>query len=353
MTKKQHYMTKEERYQLEALRKAKISVSEIARILGFCRQTIYNELRRGEYEHDYGWYSKKQYSADKAQQIHDYMQTGKGRTLKLGNDYAYAEYLEQMIIDKKYSPAAALAAARKEGFKTSICKTTLYSYIDNGVFLQLNNNHLWEKPNRKKKSEKTEPRIAHKKLPSIEVRPEHINNREEPGHWEIDLIIGKANTTPVLLTMTERKSREELIFKLQDRKAATIRAVFDRMERNTPDFKQRFKSITTDNGPEFLEYDLLTKSVKSGKRFEVYYCHSYAAWEKGSVENHNRMIRRWLPKGTDFTGITKKRIAEIQEWMNSYPRKVLDWKTPVEAKTYYNNLRRSTAAQQVIYYENG
>ena len=87
MTKKQHYMTREERYQLEALRRAKISVSEIARILGFTRQTIYNELRRGEYVHEYGYYEKKQYSADKGQQIHDYMQTGKGRALKLGNGF--------------------------------------------------------------------------------------------------------------------------------------------------------------------------------------------------------------------------------------------------------------------------
>ena len=131
--------------------------------------------------------------------------------------------------------------------------------------------------------------------------------------------------------MTERKSREELIFKLPDKKAATIRAVFDRMERSMPDFKQRFKSITTDNGSEFLQYDLLTKSVRSGKRFDIYYCHSYAAWEKGTVENHNRMIRRWFPKGTDFAKITKRRIAEIQDWMNNYPRAVLNWKTPIEA----------------------
>ena len=96
-----------------------------------------------------------------------------------------------------------------------------------------------------------------------------------------------------------------------------------------PEFREKFKTITTDNGAEFLEYDLLTKSVRDGsKRFEVYYCHSYAAWEKGSVENHNRMIRRWFPKGTDFSRISKKRIAEIQDWMNSYPRKILGWETP-------------------------
>ena len=145
----------------------------------------------------------------------------------------------------------------------------------------------------------------------------------------MDLIVGKADTRPVLLTLTERLSRRELIFKLPDRKAATIRGVFDRMERSMPKFREHFKTITTDNGPEFLEYDLLTRSVRDGgKRFEVYYCHSYAAWEKGSVENHNRMIRRWFPKGTDFSRVTKKRIAATQEWMNNYPRKILGWETP-------------------------
>ena len=91
-----------------------------------------------------------------------------------------------------------------------------------------------------------------------------------------------------------------------------------------------FRSITTDNGPEFLEYDLLRKSIYGGIRFDVYYCHSYAAWEKGTNENHNRMLRRWFPKGTDFSRITKKRIAAVQDWMNGYPRKILDWKCPAE-----------------------
>ena len=78
-------------------------------------------------------------------------------------------------------------------------------------------------------------------------------------------------------------------------------------------FQKKFRSITTDNGPEFLEYELLTRSIYGGQRFQVYYCHSYAAWEKGSNENHNRMIRRFFPKGTDFSKITKKRIAELQD----------------------------------------
>ena len=90
MTKKQHYMTRDERSQLEALLKAKVQVSRIARQLGFCRQTIYNEMKRGAYVHTCDYWDEKRYSADKAQQLHKYNQTAKGRPLKIGNDRAYA-----------------------------------------------------------------------------------------------------------------------------------------------------------------------------------------------------------------------------------------------------------------------
>lgn len=326
-------MTRDERLQLEALSRAKLPVTQIAHQLGFSRQTIYNELRRGAValirringiDRDI-----IEYSADKAQQLHDYNQTAKGRPLKIGSDHAYAQFLEEKILKSRFSPAAAIAAARAAGHQTSVCISTLYSYIDKQVFLHLTNKDLWVKSRKKTRGYQPIRRVAHPKLPSIQIRPDYIDSREEYGHWEMDLIIGKAETKPVLLTLTERLSRKELIFKLPDRKAATIRGVFDQMERSMPKFREHFKTITTDNGPEFLEYDLLTRSIRDGsKRFEVYYCHSYAAWEKGSVENHNRMIRRWFPKGTDFSRVTKKRIAATQKWMNNYPRKILEWETP-------------------------
>lgn len=327
--KKQHYMTRDERCQLEAMHRNKISVAEIARQLGFSRQTIYNELKRGQYIHTCDFYDEIRYSAAKAQQIHDYNQTGKGRPLKIGNDHAYASFLESKILHDRYSPAAALAAARRAGYLTTVCTTTLYSYISKRVFLHLTNKNLWYKTKRKKALHPVQ-RIAHPKLPSITNRPDWINDRSELGHWEMDLVIGKKDSRSVLLTLTERVSRHELIFKLPDRKAATVRSVFDKLERQHPDFRQRFRSITTDNGSEFLQYEQLRQSIHGGTRFDVYYCHSFAAWEKGTNENHNRMIRRWFPKGTDFNRISNKRIAAVQAWMNSYPRKILGWQCPAD-----------------------
>lgn len=118
--------------------------------------------------------------------------------------------------------------------------------------------------------------------------------------------------------------------KLPDRKAETIRRAIDRLERRTPQFRQKFRSITTDNGSEFLQYEQLIQSIRGGKRFQVYYCHSYAAWEKGSNENHNRMIRRFFPKGTNFDKVKPSEVRAVQDWMNNYPRKILGWKRPGE-----------------------
>lgn len=330
MTKKQHYMTYAERIRLEEKLRYKVPIAQIARELGFSRQTIYNEIKRGQYVHTCKWWDELRYSADIGQQKLEKNKEKFGRPLKIGHDIAYADFLERKILREHYSPAAALAEARREGFKTSVCVGTLYNYITGGVFYELTNADLLEKPTRRPRKKNEEPKVAHPTLPSIEARPEQINQRSERGHWEMDLVVGPQGSRPVLLTLKERVTREEIIVKLPDKRAVTIRRAIDQLERTMPDFYQRFKSITTDNGPEFLEYDLLRKSVLGGTRFEVYYCHSYAAWEKGTNENHNRMIRRFFPKGTDFGKISKKRIAEVQNWMNGYPRKILDWKCPAE-----------------------
>ena len=299
MTKKQHYMTRDERYKLEALLEAKIPVSRIAKQLGFCRQTIYNEIARGKYVHTCDWWDEERYSADKGQQIHAYNQTAKGRPLKIGNDHAYAKFLENKMLGvqadgkvdrrKRYSPAAALAEARKAGFALTVCASTLYSYIDKQIFLRLTNKDLLEKGKEKKRGYRPVRRVAHPRLPSISERPEAINSREESGHKEIDLIVGKRGSAPALLTMTDWKGRNELAFKIPDKRA---------------DF--------------------------GGKRFTVYYCHSYSAWEKGTNENHDRLLRRFFPKGTDFSRVSQREIQEAVDWINSYPRKVLGWKSPAE-----------------------
>ncbi len=316
----QHYMTREERYQLEALYKAKIPVAQIARQLGFCRQTIYNEIKRGLYTHTCDFYDELRYSAQKAQQKHDYAQTAKGKPLKIGNDYSFANYISDCIIKKHYSPAAALAEAKTIGYKTSICVNTLYNYIDAQVFEKLRREHC---PNGKRKHRCKQPqsRIVHPKLPSIEQRPEQINNRSEYGHWEMDLIVSGKGGHAALLVLVERAKRQQIIRKIPNKSADTVLGVLNKLRR-----QYFIKSITTDNGSEFMCYE----GIKA-LGIDVYYCHSYAAWEKGQVEKHNQIIRRWLPKGTIIDKVSVKQIKNIENWMNNYPRKLLNWMTPYQA----------------------
>lgn len=334
MTRKQHYMTWEERQKLEVMHNnLRLPVSVIAKTLGFCRQTIYNELRLGEYVHTYDLEDRVQYSAEKAQQRHDWYQSGKGRPEKIGHDHAFADFLEQKIRQDKFSPAAALVEAKKAGFELTICTATLYSYIYKGLFRKLTAADLWL-GRRRQENKPKEKRTPHPKWPSIAERPAAASDRSAYGHWEMDLVVGRKGTSSVLLTLTERKSRREMIFKLPNRKAATIRSVFDKLERKLGRqlFRDVFRTITTDNGSEFMQYEDLRRSIYGGVRFAVYYCHSYAAWEKGTNENHNRMIRRFFPKGTDFGKISRRQVAAVERWMNNYPRRILGWMTPLEAE---------------------
>lgn len=329
-----HYMTYEERLQLEALLKAKVPVARIAKILGFTRRTIYNEIRRGAYTHmrTEDLRIERRYSAVKGQDLHNKAQRHKGREKKGISDPDYMDFLAYMIKRQHYSPAAALAAAQRAGYQTTICRNTLYTYIETGFFKHLGNIDLPEKVSRRTKKAGRKSRVAHPKLPSIEQRPEWVNDRSEVGHWEMDLVIGKKEAAPCLLTLTERCSRRELIRKIPNKQAASIRAVFNQLEKQMgkKKFRETFRSLTTDNGSEFLEYNQLRKSIYKGNRFDVWYCHSYAAWEKGTNENHNRMIRRFFPKGTDFAKVSPKRIQEVEDWMNNYPRKIFNWATPNE-----------------------
>lgn len=320
------YLTYNQRLQIEALYKVHTPIKKIAEIVGCCFSTVYKELKRGQVKIvDYLWREHTTYSADIAQQKHDYAQTSKGRPLKLGSDHAFADFITSRIKKDHYSPAAALAAAASQGFDTHICVNTLYSYIDKGV-LDLSNKDLLVKGHRRKKKEKRTGSQRVKEAPSIERRPDYINDRSEIGHWEMDCVCSGEHKRTALLVLTERVSRYELIFKIRDKTAATVVSVLDKLERQLrSDFPRIFRSITVDNGMEFMDWHGLRRSLYGGLRTEIYYCHPFCSSERGSNENANRIIRRFIPKGTDIAKISQRQIQEIQDWMNHYPRRILGY----------------------------
>lgn len=322
---KMRHLRYEDRIRIETLVKIHTQVKVIAAQLGRCFSTIYAELRRGRVELlDKEYRTYVSYSADVAQQKHDYAQTAKGRPLKIGNDHAFAAYIEYKIKHDRYSPAAALAAARRSGrFVTDVCINTLYSYIYAGV-LQLTPRDLLRGRPKRQSEPKTPPKVTG--APAITDRPEYINDRSELGHWEMDCVCSSTGQTAALLVLTERVSRYELIFKIPDKTTASVVRVIDGLERRLgADFPYIFQSITVDNGSEFRDYDGIRLGIAGAPRTEVYYCHPYCSSERGSNENANSIIRRFFPKGTNFAKVSKARVQRVQDWMNHYPRRVLDW----------------------------
>lgn len=118
---------------------------------------------------------------------------------------------------------------------------------------------------------------------------------------------------------------------MRDRTAASVVRALNVLERSmgAEKFSKVFRTITVDNGVEFSDFCGMEKSVlrKSKSRTKVYYCHAHRSCERGSNENANKLIRRHLPKGTDLSKVTQKQVAEIEEWINNYPRRILNWKT--------------------------
>jgi IS30 family transposase len=322
------YLTRDQRIRIEALYKIHTPVKVIADQIGVCYSTVYKELKRGKIEllNGHDWVMYKSYSADVSQRKHEYAQTSKGRPLKIGNDHDYAQFLADKIKKDKYSPAAALAIASKKGFKTRLCVTTLYGYIDKGYLPGITNRDLLQKVKLHKKQKKPLMKLTRvSAAPSIEKRPAFINDRSVLGHWEMDLVCGPVSCKAALLVLTERVSRHELVFKLPDKTTKSVVSAIDRLERKIPNFKRVFQSITVDNGSEFCDYNGLHRSIYGGVRTEVYYCHPYCSSERGSNENANRIIRRWVPKGKPIEDYSEADVFQLQDWINHYPRRILDF----------------------------
>lgn len=332
-------LTLTQRRQLETLLKAGIGKRQIAEQLGVCIATVYNELKRGKctqkvysYTDYWGERHYKQvtsYSADIAEFKYRQNQSAHGAPLKIGNDFELVRLIENRVIDGKISPCAALGEIkRKKLCKTTISKTTLYRYIRSGyIFSRITMRDVKLKPKRYQKATVKRP----PKGTSIEQRPAEIAARDTFGHWEMDCVLGKQGTKETILTFTERLTRYEIVYKMPDHKAATVVRYLNKLEkRYGKQFRKLFKSITVDNGSEFADFKGLEKSIYGGKRTSVYYCHPYTSCERGSNERLNREIRRLIPKGTDLSTVSDKRIKAVETWVNAYPREIFGYATSAE-----------------------
>jgi len=336
-SKKNKYLTEIDRYKIEVLKKQGISNVDIAKALDKSDRTIRREIARGTIKILNSDLSERtEYCADVAQAKYRENAVNKGPSLKIGADHELAEYIENKIINEDYSPDAVIGEIKEQGiqFKTTICTKTVYNYIDKDIFLNLNNKHLLIKRNKPKRKYKQIRKVSITNTASrrIDERPEEVNNRESIGHWEMDCVVSGRGSKAVLLVLTERKSRKNLIYKMKDKTQKSVGKVLDKLERKHQNkFKKIFKSITMDNGCEFVNQNLIEKSVLTKKnRTTAYYAHPYSSWERGSNENANKIIRRFIPKGSDISLFTEKEIRRIEHWINNYPRKILKYRSAIK-----------------------
>ena len=231
--------------------------------------------------------------------------------------------IEQWIIEEQWSPAQIVGVLRKEG--TRICKQTIYNHIhaDPSGKLLANTRHKG-KYNKSVKKTKRPTKSKIKNRVSIHDRPVEANGSRF-GDWEMDLIIGK-NGYGAILVLTERSTNYAIMEKLpHGRNARHVAKAVIRLL-----YAYRLKgvlTITTDNGFEFAAHQLITKDLNG---VTVYFADSYCSWQKGLVEYTNKLIRQYIPKGSDFSTVTPQFIKRVQSKLNKRPREKLNFSTPMK-----------------------
>ena len=155
-------------------------------------------------------------------------------------------------------------------------------------------------------------------------RPEEVDARLVPGHWEGDLLKGASNRSSVG-TLVERKTRFVTLAKMEGNGAAAALEDFTRQMKHLPAFLRR--SLTYDRGVEMACHPELARRLK----IDIWFCDPHAPWQRGSNENTNGLRRQFLPKGADLRQFTQRDLDYIAWLMNTRPRKTLGWKTPAQA----------------------
>ena len=270
------------------------------------------------------------YKAEEAWKQH---QKNKKKSVKKYKAIENTEYMEELAgkIRRGISPEVALkTTGNKYGETISI--PTLYLRIDRKK-MKCSNLDLRNKLKRQPKDEEKEKKKDKSKHRSNGRSINDLTKEEQTGRKErigqMDTVIGTPGEK-LLLTLLNKETSFLFGIPVENKKQETIIKEIDKLEIAIGNkFKLILEKIITDNGPEFLNYEGLEKSViNEEKRFNVYYANPYASYEKGMIENQHRLIRYFYPKGTDFSKYKNSDIIEKMNRINNYPRKELNWSTP-------------------------
>jgi IS30 family transposase len=312
----EHYkhLTQNERDKLAVLRSRGWKLRDIGKVLGRNPGTLSRELKRNN--------SRIAYLPHKAQEKAEKREQESHRNKRL-KTYAFQHEIEQMLI-QGWSPELVSGRLRLLNRGEAVAShESIYQWIyADAPYLAhyLVRRHKTRYPKchaGKKRSIRIPGRV------SLSERSVAANKREEPGHWETDLMVSKKSKS-ALQVCIERTSRIAKIKKIRDKSSKVSREALQEIMKPIP-FQLRL-SITYDNGTENAEHVQLNEAIGT----KSYFCEPYHSWEKGSVENTNGLIRRFLPKKTDFATISDERIQEIENWLNNRPKKCLGYRTPAE-----------------------
>lgn len=322
MPKGYRQLNEEERDKLATLRGRGKSLREIALALGRSAGTISRELRRNA-----GSASGNGYLPHAAQRKAERRKLNHVRPLLRNRTLrAYA----RRQISRGWSPER-VAGRWNRLHKGRVAHETIYRWVYKQapeliVFLPRAHRSRLRRGHRLRKQ-----KVSF--LPSrtpLSERPKFIEKRRQPGHWEADLIIGRYRAS-ALQILLERSARFTRLKKLRGPQAAAVRKAITRSLAQYP--KKLRRSITYDNGRENVLHIRVNKALGT----KSYFCEPMQSWQKGSVENAAGLVRRWLPKKTDFANVSASRIRQIERWLNGLPRKCLGYKTSAEV------FRRSVA----------
>lgn len=313
-----HHLSDYEREQIAILLALKYTIIKIAELLNRSAATISREIRRNSQDGVYHGFSAHL----QAKKRHRYTPR-KQRKIEGGSD------LEKFILEKlrtRWSPRQ-ISIKIAEAMNTTISHETIYQY----VYVQCKGELKKElisclrqrKPLRKSRKGEVEKRGTIPNMISIHQRPAEVEDRNIPGHWEGDLVMGKDHKSAIG-TLVERSTRYVIIVPLKEKDAVSVRKAFQKAFRGMPDSLK--KTLTYDRGKEMTEHAKFTTATK----MNVFFCDPHSPWQRGSNENTNGLVRDFFPKGTDFSTKSKKELQWVEDCLNERPRQTLGFKNPKE-----------------------
>ena len=320
--KKYNHLTKEQRYTISVCLKKKMSLSGIANLINVSKSTVSREIKRNSnmYRH---------YVAIDAHQFSEMRKSIPRRPRKLSKEDW--QDIEQCL-KRHWSPETIAGVRRRDG-KPCVSIEWLYHIIRRdkergGNLYTYLPHHL------KHRRRPVSSHIPIKDRVSIDERPAVVDAKARFGDWEMDTIIGK-DGMGAIVTLVERTSKKLLMAKSP--KGKNAKAVAKLVVQMLRPFERHVLSITTDNGTEFADHKYIAKMLHT----KLFFTHPYSSWEKGLVENTNKLIRQYIPNGTDFLSLSDDFILHVQTELNLRPRKLLNFFSPKQI--FFLSLQNSVA----------